>query len=75
MAALLQRAKADNAVPGTRMGIATTSFVDVPQQDAAGIHRHGRDTYEFLEKCHSFGAGGIQAQLNGDLTKLRNRAE
>lgn len=40
-----------------------------------GARRRGRDTYEFLGKCHSFGAGGIQAQLNGDLTKLRARAE
>ncbi len=30
---------------------------------------------QLLEKCHSFGAGGIQAQLNGDLTKLRNHVE
>ncbi|MEX2261364.1 MAG: sugar phosphate isomerase/epimerase family protein [Bryobacteraceae bacterium] len=42
------------AVPRTKMGIATTSFM-----------RGGapRDTYEFLEYCHSLGAGGIQASL------------
>src|SRR6185295_2600107 len=30
---------------------------------------------EFLEKCNALGAGGIQTQLNGDLAKLRSRAE
>lgn len=70
----LQTAAAAGEAPATSMGIATTSFVDVAQ-GAAGERRRGRDTYEFLEKCHGFGAGGIQAQLNGDLAKLRNRAE
>jgi sugar phosphate isomerase/epimerase len=32
-------------------------------------------TSDFLEQCHSLGAGGIQAQINGDLPKLRARAE
>jgi 3-oxoisoapionate decarboxylase len=51
------------------MGIAATSFV------APGPARRARDTYEFLEKCHGLGAAGIQSQLNGDLPKLRARAE
>ncbi len=73
--AWLQTAAVAASVPVSPMGIATTSFVDVPAPQAAGTRRQGRDTYEFLEKCHGFGAGGIQAQLNGDLAKLRNRAE
>lgn len=58
------------AVPRTRMGIATTSYMTV---------RRPRDTYEFLEYCHSLGAGGIQANLSSFepdyLKKLRGRAE
>src|SRR5437588_4213221 len=56
--------------PGTGMGIATTSFMTGRRPD---------DTYEFLEYCHSLGAGGIQASLSsldaGYLKKLRARAE
>ncbi len=37
--------------------------------------RRYRDTYEFLEHCNTLGAAGIQAQINGDLPKLRARAE
>ncbi len=57
------------------MGVATTSFVDAPPLDAAGARRRGRDTYGFVEKCHAFRAGGIQAQWNRDVAKLRTRAE
>lgn len=57
-------------VPRTGMGIATTSFMTA---------RRPRDTYEFLEYCHSLGAGGIQAPLASlepaYLKKLRDRAE
>jgi len=57
-------------VPRTGMGIATTSFLTA---------RRPRDTYEFLEYCHSLGAGGTQAPLSslesGYLSKLRGRAE
>jgi sugar phosphate isomerase/epimerase len=49
-----------------KMGIATTSYM--------GVWRP-KDTFEFLEHCHALGAAGIQAPLNGDLTKLRARAE
>ncbi len=56
-------------VPRARMGIATTSFMTVREHD----------TYEFLEYCHSLGAGGIQASLASlepaYLKKLRERAE
>jgi len=56
--------------PRTGMGIATTSFMTV---------RKPPDTYEFLEYCHSLGAGGIQASLASldpaYLSKLRQRAE
>ena len=41
--------------------------------------RRPHDTYEFLEYCHSLGAGGIQASLASldptYLKKLRARAE
>lgn len=40
-----------------------------------GGGRQGMPTIEFLEKCHVYGAGGIQASLSGDLQKLRARAD
>jgi sugar phosphate isomerase/epimerase len=56
-------------VPRTGMGIATTSYMTA---------RRPHDTYQFLEYCHSFGAGGIQASLASlepaYLKKLRDRA-
>jgi sugar phosphate isomerase/epimerase len=48
------------------MGIATTSFMMASKP---------KDTYEFLEHCHTLGAAGIQASINGDLQKIRSRAE
>lgn len=48
------------------MGVATTSYM--------GVWRPN-DSYQFLERCHSLGAAGMQAPLNGDLAKLRARAE
>src|SRR5947209_17982587 len=48
------------------MGIATTSFM---------MAWRPKDTYEFLEHCHALGAAGIQAPINGDLQKIRARAE
>lgn len=36
--------------------------------------RHA-DTLEFLERCYALGASGIQTHINGDLPKLRRRAE
>ncbi len=36
--------------------------------------RHA-DTLEFLERCHTLGAQGIQTHINGDIPKLRARAE
>lgn len=33
------------------------------------------DSVEFLERCHSLGAGGIQTAIKGDPRKLRERAE
>ncbi|HEX3682676.1 MAG TPA: TIM barrel protein [Bryobacteraceae bacterium] len=49
-----------------KTGVATTSYM--------GVWRP-KDTYQFLEHCHSLGAAGIQAPLNGDLPRLRARAE
>lgn len=58
------------ALPGqvrrSKMGIATTSYMTV---------RRFRDTYEFLEHCNGLGAAGIQSAINGDLPKIRARAE
>ncbi|MFN0123685.1 MAG: sugar phosphate isomerase/epimerase family protein [Blastocatellia bacterium] len=75
------------AAPLSKMGIASTSFMGgqipgsparlgagaaAPAQNAP---RQGRDAMEFLEKCHALGAGGIQTAINGDLAKLRARAD
>lgn len=69
----------------SKMGIASTSFAGSfgptpgqgggAAQGAPAGRPQGRDALQFLEKCHGFGAGGIQTQLNGDLTKLRARAD
>ncbi len=50
----------------SKMGIATTSYMGV---------RRFHDTFEFLEHCNSLGAAGIQSAINGDLPKIRARAE
>jgi sugar phosphate isomerase/epimerase len=66
------------ALAQTKMGIASTSFGlgGPPTGNAAGSRPpQARDAYEFLEKCNALGAAGIQTQLNGDLAKLRARAE
>src|SRR5262249_61678888 len=64
----------------TGMGIVETSLTPVVHQaPAPGSGRAGSrpvwDAYELLEKCHQLGGSGIQAELNGDLRKLRTRAE
>ena len=72
-----------SAAPLSKMGIASTSFMGAqipgsPAQPGAAqppMRMQGRDAYEFLEKCHALGAGGIQTSLNGDLKKLRTRAD
>jgi 3-oxoisoapionate decarboxylase len=46
----------------------------IPVVPGAPGARHA-DTLEFLNRCHSLGAAGIQAHINGDLRKLRARAE
>ena|GEM_PF-214788 len=62
--------------PGQATGGARPATASgTPAQGAAGGRPRGRDAYEFLEKCHALGAGGVQTQLNGDLSKLRARAE
>ncbi len=73
------------AAPLSPMGIASTSFMGAqipgsPAQAGGGagqapMRMQARDAYEFLEKCHALGAGGIQTSLNGDLKKLRARAD
>ena len=57
------------ALPRTSLGVVQYSFSDSP---------HTHSTYEFLEYCHSLGAGGIQAGLDSldraYLDKLKLRA-
>lgn len=57
------------APPASKMGIATTSFAI----------RRPKDTIEFLDYCHSLGAGGVQAPLTSldaaYVLNLRKRAE
>jgi 3-oxoisoapionate decarboxylase len=62
---LLAHESKDN-VRRNKMGIASTSFMTAWKPT---------DTYEFLEHCHALGAAGIQAPINGDLQKIRSRAE
>ena len=69
----------------SKMGIASTSFMGAeigpggpppPAGQAAPPRRFNqRDAYEYLEKCYALGAGGAQMGLNGDINKLRARAE
>ncbi|MBO0797686.1 MAG: TIM barrel protein [Blastocatellia bacterium] len=73
--------------PASKMGIASTSFMGAlipgsPARPGAGTapaanapRPQARDALEFLEKCHALGAGGVQTSLNGDLMKLRKRAD
>src|SRR6516225_527062 len=52
--------------PRTKMGIATTSYIGGnPYSDATS----------FLEHAISLGAGGVQMQPTGDVSKIRARAE
>jgi 3-oxoisoapionate decarboxylase len=78
---------AKTAEPLSKMGIASTSFMGAlipgsPARPGTGTapasnapRPQGRDALEFLEKCHALGAGGVQTSLNGDLKKLRKRAD
>ena len=50
--------------PPTAMGIASTTFSNARN-----------NALDFLERCRTLGAGGMQTQLNGDLAQLRARAE
>jgi sugar phosphate isomerase/epimerase len=53
--------------PSSKLGIAMTSFMMALQP---------KDAYQSLELCHSLGAAGVQLfALNGDLPKLKARAE
>jgi 3-oxoisoapionate decarboxylase len=69
MSSLIRPLMAQQSNPNgrqTRMGIAATSFM---------MAWKPKDTYEFLEHCHGLSAAGIQAPINGDLEKIRSRAE
>ncbi|HEV8148440.1 MAG TPA: TIM barrel protein [Bryobacteraceae bacterium] len=56
--------------PSSGLGIASTSFTT---PSAAGAARP--TSLALLERCQALGAAGIQANLSGDLPKLRARAE
>src|ERR1700724_511641 len=59
--------RAEEHLPNSKMGIAMTSFMTALQP---------KDAYQSLELCHSLGAAGVQLfAVNGDLPKLRARAE
>lgn len=49
-----------------RLGVAATSYM---------ITWRPTDTLELLEHCHSIGAVGIHAEINGDLKAIRERAD
>ncbi|HEX4166156.1 MAG TPA: TIM barrel protein [Bryobacteraceae bacterium] len=76
--------------PLTELGIASTSFMgdvlgqrSTPSKASSNVRSvmslppvpQGRDTVHFLERCHTFGAAGIQSQIAGDPHALRARAE
>jgi sugar phosphate isomerase/epimerase len=67
-AVLGDRLRCAQELPRTSMGVVQYSFSDSP---------HTRSAYDFLEYCHSLGAGGIQIGLDsldaGYLDKLRLR--
>lgn len=90
MSALSSSSFADSTAQLSKMGIASTSFMGAmipgsparpgagaaPAAPAANAPRpQARDALAFLEKCHALGAGGVQTGLNGDLMKLRKRAD
>ena len=50
------------------------ALATVPLVPGAPGARHA-DTLEFLERSHSLGARGVQTHINGDLRKVRLRAE
>jgi len=50
------------------------ALATVPVIPGAPGSQHA-DTLEFLEKCHALGASGIQTHINGDIPKVRARAE
>ncbi len=60
---LMAQSKA--SASSSKLGVATTSYLSVWRP---------KDTLEFLEHCHSIGATGIQASINGDIPKIRARA-
>ena len=64
--ALPVMAETSNQSSKSKLGIATTSYM---------IAWRPKDTLEFLEHCHGLGAGGIQSAINGDIPKIRERAE
>lgn len=68
--AMGDRLFAAEELPRTSMGVVQYSFSEGPRTKSA---------YDFLEYCHTLGAGGIQVGLDsletGYLDKLRQRAE
>ena len=48
------------------LGVAATSYLSVWEST---------DTLEFLERCHAFGAAGIQSPFRGNCDEIRRRTE
>ena len=63
---LLANDPASAEKPQSKLGVASTCYLTAWRP---------KDAYEFLEHCHDLGAAGIQIALNGDMTKIRTRAE
>jgi 3-oxoisoapionate decarboxylase len=66
LAPLLGARQQNASAARTQMGIASTSYLSFWRP---------KDAYVFLEHCHALGAAGIQTTINGDVRKLRARAE
>ncbi|HLH02272.1 MAG TPA: TIM barrel protein [Bryobacteraceae bacterium] len=76
---------ANNSPLLANMGIASTSFMGAAlgKRSSAGHSgsamslppAQGNSTVDFLERCHKFGAKGVQTQLRGDPHQIRSRAE
>lgn len=63
------QAESQEATAAREAALATTAVVP-----GAPDAKHA-DALQFLERCHLLGASGIQTQINGDIRRLRERAE
>jgi 3-oxoisoapionate decarboxylase len=69
---------ASTSFMGTRLGKRTAPTVVAPGVSATStlsVPDTGEETVDILERCHSFGATGVQSAIQGDPHSLRRRAE